>query len=675
MSSFKKFILPLILFLCVLVVYIHNLSRATYGGDVGDLLAAASVMGVAHPPGYPLFTLLGFLLSRINLITPAFMIGLISAVSGALGVLLFYLFSYRLTKSKLISLLCALILAFTYYYWFYSEIAEAFSLNNLFVIALISFALAYYQSKKRTYLFLLAFLAGLSLTNHQTIVLIFPSLALLAVKNWWSDKQKLKVLLECIGCFALGLLPYGYVPIAAMHNPAVNWDHVHDLSSFLHLVLRQDYGTLSIGSVGAASFAQKLVTLNLYFSAVIIQATLPAVVIIILGMIYSFKKQKQIFYSLILAFLISGPAFFLYAGFSFTNAFMLGVYERFVLLSFVILLMFLPFGFMFINNLLQKFFSKKEFALLILAVFFIIPLLLFKFNYAKTNLSNLTLGESVIYDILSPLPKNSVIFLDGDTIIFNTWYLQDAKNYRPDINVINANGSALDNKLYLAAANTYYREHPKEKKSQNVSVNVLARIAETRNVYSSVDMLPVKNSPFSWIPSGLSYQLVFNNDLPSEKEYIQQTESLWNKLKVPLGVRSFAEGNLTISDIYAYYSDSLLHTGKYFADIYKDNNQALKYYQKAMEVDPQNYNPYQFLGSYYLANGNCSLAELNFKQVLSLAPYQNLIYYLLYYDYQSCFKSQAKANQVVSDYRKNLNSDFFKDLNKIQNSQMLKNKK
>ena len=602
MTSVKKIILPLILFFCVLAIYIHNLSRATYGGDVGDLLAAASIMGVAHPPGYPLFTLIGFLLSRINLITPAFMIGLISAFSGALGALFFYLFSYRFTKSKLISLIAVLALVFSYYYWFYSEIAEVFALDNLFAIALLLLAVIYYQTKQRKYVFLLSLLAGLSLTNHQMIVLIFPSLALLSVNNLFKEKQKVKTILFCLGFFLLGLLPYLYVPLAASHNPAVNWDQVHDLNSFLRLVLRRDYGTFGIGSIGDASFAQRLVTLKLYLIGMVIQATIPVITVILLGMFYAYKKYRQIFFALLLAFLLSGPVFLLYAGFSIINSFMFGVYERFIILSFVILLMFLPFGFLFIKNLLQKFFQKEALPLLIITVFLIVPLSLFRYNYPKTNLSNLTLGETIIHDILSPLPKNSVIFLDGDTIIFNTWYLQYAKHFRADIIVINTNGPATNNKLYQSEASKYYKTHPKEQKSQGTNINILGEISKTRQVFSSTSMEPIKNTALSWVPYGLTYELLSKQDLPSEQEYIVQTDSLWKSLHAPSGKKSFAEGNLTISDIYSYYVQGLLRTGQYFADTYKDNNKALEYYNKAIEVDPNNVGPYQALGSYYALN-------------------------------------------------------------------------
>src|SRR5690348_18426698 len=118
-SSYKKIILPLLLFGGFFVLYFHNLSRSVYGGDVGDLVTAASVGGVAHPSGYPLFTLLGVILTHQHIIhaSPAFLVGAISATSGALGILFFFLINKQLTKSNFLAALASCILGFSFLYW------------------------------------------------------------------------------------------------------------------------------------------------------------------------------------------------------------------------------------------------------------------------------------------------------------------------------------------------------------------------------------------------------------------------------------------------------------------------------------------------------------------------------------------------------------------------------
>ncbi|OXB57949.1 hypothetical protein ASZ78_009356 [Callipepla squamata] len=76
----------------VVAVYAGTLQPALPGGDAGELITAAYELGVAHPPGYPLFTLLAGLAMRL---LPggsaAGRVNLLGAVLGAAAAaLLFY---------------------------------------------------------------------------------------------------------------------------------------------------------------------------------------------------------------------------------------------------------------------------------------------------------------------------------------------------------------------------------------------------------------------------------------------------------------------------------------------------------------------------------------------------------------------------------------------------------
>jgi hypothetical protein len=667
MSSVKKHLVPIILFLFVSAVYIHNLSRATYGGDVGDLLAAAVTMGVPHAPGYPLFTFLGFLFSRINLITPAFMVGLVSVLSGALGILLFYILSLKFTKSKIISIISSLILAFSYYFWFYSEIGEVFALNNFFAIILFLLAFTYSQTKNKRYLLLLFLFAGLSLTNHQTIVLIFPSLLIIVLPNILKDIRNLKTVLACLVCFVLGLLPYLYIPIASSHHPPINWDNVHDLDSFLYLVLRKDYGTFSIGHIPSLDFAQRIVSLKIYLFNIITQATIPVIVVCLLGAFYTLRKNIKFFLSVGFAFILSGPFFITYAGFSFLSSFGLGVYERFVILSFIIMLMFFPFGLLFIKEILERFLSQKEHSMIIICVFFIVPLLLFKFNYQKTNLSTLTIGDDLIYDLLRPLPKNSVIFLSGDSVVFNSWYVHFGRNFRPDVQVVNMSG-LRDNPFYRQFQDQYYKKFPSEKNDVDSNVKIIVEIAKTHDVFAVASIQPKNGKNLKWIPYGLSYKLFPDGKPPAEDNYLQTIKNIWINVKGFSNLNNPAAGNFTASDIFLFYSQALERTGTYLFSEYKDNVDALGYYQKSLRVYVNNSSAFQAIGSYYLGQKNCALAKLNLDRAIEINPYEPLAYFFIYYNDTECFNNQAMVDNLLKEYNNKFKSNLLEDLAKTVKS-------
>src|SRR4030066_1838983 len=116
--KFVKKIIIFFFFTFIGIVYLHNLTRDIYSGDIGDLVTAAYVFGVAHPPGYPLFSFLGFIISHLPIPLPVVSkVGLISVFSSLTGLIIYYKFCQKVKESVFISLLSTSILAFSYFYW------------------------------------------------------------------------------------------------------------------------------------------------------------------------------------------------------------------------------------------------------------------------------------------------------------------------------------------------------------------------------------------------------------------------------------------------------------------------------------------------------------------------------------------------------------------------------
>ena len=108
-KMFKKiFLTDLIaalgIFGSTLIVYILTLSRSVYFGDSGELIAAAYTLGIAHPPGYPLYTMLAHLFTYLPFGTLAFRVNLFSAVTSSLTVVVIYFICLKLTSNRLASI-------------------------------------------------------------------------------------------------------------------------------------------------------------------------------------------------------------------------------------------------------------------------------------------------------------------------------------------------------------------------------------------------------------------------------------------------------------------------------------------------------------------------------------------------------------------------------------------
>jgi hypothetical protein len=667
-TFFKKYLIPLFLFVLTLFLYSHNLSQSVYGGDVGDFVTAASVMGVPHSSGYPLIVLLGFLLTRIHLFTPAFMVGLISVFSASIAVTLFYLFSLSLIKNKFIALISALVLAFNYLFWFYAEIAEVFALNNLFVVAIMFLAYLYYQKKNIKYLYVLGLVTGLSLTNNYIIAFLFPSALMLILVNYKQILLKPMVLVKGLLCFALGLLIIFYIPFASLHNPPLDWANIKNLRSFLDFIFRKDYGYLGVGTTPDLNLAQRILILKNYFSSLIFQLTIPTMVIVFTGAIALFKKNKLLLASFILAFFLSGPFFISILGLGFTRNFDVGIYERFFSMSSVVILFFFPPGLKLITDFLSSLFKKNTFRNLFIAVFLIIPLLLFKHNFEKTNLHNIWIGDNIGYDYLASLPKNSYLFMLSDISIFNTWYVKYVLNFRSDVTLLNSVGTPNLEKITGA----YKKQFPKDAKNPDLIIKVLTNLSKMSPVFTTNPLQPQKGQKLIWMPYGIVFKLVISEkDIPDEKSFLKLENDIWDKFKNSNFERNtLSLGSLTIAEIPRFYSNAIVAEAGFLIKHYNDQKLAQLLYQKAILIDEHNPDAYVGLASYQSLKQQCGLAEKNLKLAMGIDPFNSYSHLLLYANYKYCFKDSKKANQVAKEYkqifRKDLVNEFEKGLNFTQ---------
>lgn len=662
MSLLKsRFFVPCSLFFVFCCLYIHNLSRSVYGGDVGDLVTASFARGVAHPPGYPLFTFFGYLLSHLSFLpSPAFGVGLISAISAAAGVGLFYFLQLRFTKQPLVSLLGSLVLGFSFFYWFYGEIAEVFALSAFFAILLFLFAILFRQTKKQVYLYALVFCAALSLTNQQTIILLFPSLFLLVGPLLYKKIQKRKLILLWLGMFGLlGLLPYLYIPYAASFHPIVNWDNVHDFASFFRLLFRQDYGTLQAGIFETPSLLQRVVSIKIYADMLLGQLTIPVIALSVVGLLVLFKKDLLLFIAVLVGWFLSGPFFIAYAGFPLTSSFILGVAERFFLLSSVVILIPFGVGVVFFTQKLLSFLPKRRYyALLFQGFFFLIPLLLFVYNFPKTNLSTVMIGDVYAKDLLTVLPPNSVLVISGDSLVFNTWYVHFVQGLRPDVSLYNIGGGVTST---LAQKETSQKGNQADRLT-----NTLLDINRTRPVFSTVLVEPSKGEKITWVPFGLSYALVAPGEaIPTRQLYLKKTNNIWSKMHVPTSdqLAQKAYHNLTITEFPTSYANAYIATGTFFYSHYQDHQTALAFYQKARLLAPENVKAYETLGAFYLGESSkCTDVVANFSQAITLDPFEKLPYFLLYHAYTSCAKSQTLAHSVKLEFERVFQKDFASEL-------------
>src|SRR5438132_194297 len=113
------------------VAYLLTAARDIFPGDTPEFISVALTGGVAHPPGYPLISIIGAIFGQLAVGPLPFRIGLISVLCHAATVTLVFLTAERLTRSILPAAAAALVLAFGTNFWSWSLVAETFPLNDL----------------------------------------------------------------------------------------------------------------------------------------------------------------------------------------------------------------------------------------------------------------------------------------------------------------------------------------------------------------------------------------------------------------------------------------------------------------------------------------------------------------------------------------------------------------
>ncbi|MEE6494149.1 hypothetical protein FKM82_017032 [Ascaphus truei] len=135
-------------FTCVSAVYVNTLHPSVPGGDSGELITAAYELGVAHPPGYPLFTILAKMaMWFVPFGSVAYRVNLLSGLFGAAAASLLFYTTSRLSGSYAAGILASGLFSFSRLTWQWSIAAEVFSLNNLFVALLMALVVQYEEAK------------------------------------------------------------------------------------------------------------------------------------------------------------------------------------------------------------------------------------------------------------------------------------------------------------------------------------------------------------------------------------------------------------------------------------------------------------------------------------------------------------------------------------------------
>ena len=222
-------------FLFSFLLYLKTMAPTVSFWDTGEFIASSYILGVPHPPGAPLYVLLGRVFALLPFGEPAWRIVLMSALSSALAVWCTYLTTVALARRTLGgealqpfgdsrdvsvvvgSVVASLSLAVSYTFWFNATEAEVYGYSILFASVGV-WLIIYWDSTRHgaledRWLLLLAYLFGLGGGIHMLCLLTIPSLLILV---WFADEKLRRLVLVAVGLGLEGL----FVLTAFASNPA-----------------------------------------------------------------------------------------------------------------------------------------------------------------------------------------------------------------------------------------------------------------------------------------------------------------------------------------------------------------------------------------------------------------------------------------------------------------------
>lgn len=434
-STLRRLVPALVLLVFSFAVYCATLAPtitwAHHAADGGDLITAAHTFGVAHPPGYPTYVLLGKLFTLLPLGDVAFRLNLMSAVFASASVVLTYLTLLILLpqtgvwlNTAIIAAASALLLAFSHTFWSQAIVAEVYSLNAFFVALMIYLVTLRCLRPSDgsavqgdALLWALSFVAGLALGNHLSALLLLPGVLFLLVrrghvgpKNW----------LIMAGFFLLGLSVYLYLPWRAAQRPPVNWGDARSWSGFWWTVSATIYGEYLFGLPLVylpGRLANWASMLGQHF-------TWPGLALGLLGIWHLWDHKRDY-----LAFsVISFAAVVIYA-------LMYNTTDSYVYLipSYLLFTLWIGCGaYSFLRELVGPWLKRRrglvsrESQLLSLTslALLLLPVFLLLSNYSSLDLSKDRSAYEYASQVFADIPSEALVIADTDAHIFALWYFR-----------------------------------------------------------------------------------------------------------------------------------------------------------------------------------------------------------------------------------------------------------
>jgi len=257
-------IIAALLFLGCFGLYARTLAPSVVDvfSDTLEFQLAGPTLAIAHETGYPLYTLLSWLIAHLlPLGNTAFRVNLLSALCASLAVALVYRVAQLLTPHRLAAACGAFIFALAPIWWSQAVIAEVYALHGLLIALTLWLVLRWAGSRpgdteaatlpadrERLGLLAVLFAVGLSMAHHRMTLLLVPALAVFVL---WTEPALLRQPRRwplLLAALLVPLLLYVYIPLRGLVTTSLDGRYETTWQGFWSWVMASQYGAFLSGN-------------------------------------------------------------------------------------------------------------------------------------------------------------------------------------------------------------------------------------------------------------------------------------------------------------------------------------------------------------------------------------------------------------------------------------------
>ena len=441
-------------------LYLATMPRTVVLEDDGLFLMAGEHLGVAHPPGYPVFTWILHLFMQLPFGSPAFLGHLCSGALGALACGAVFLCARLLGASTLPALFAAWLFAASEHVWSQAIITEVYSFNLLLFFSVYG-ALLYCARQERVPLKLLGAAAvayGVGLANHWPLmVLAAPGLAAVLVPAWRPVLRKLPLLAAIAASTAA--VPYAWMVLRSQQDPAVSFygpirflGAVADHRSFLFYLARRGYS--HIDTSASAGWADRWEYLQWFGTQVLSQLTLAGLALAVVGLaVLLLRRRLAQACSGILVFLGHSVVLIILLNFDFDYLYT-SVFRPYSLVCYGLTALWLAVGAQFVLGSLRGIRAPawqraaRACSPAVAGAGLAIAAWSLHAHWPVNDRSGTNVVQRRADLLFETLPPDAVLVTYGDLELPPIGYFQYVEERRPDITLVDSQGLVYRNRLF-----------------------------------------------------------------------------------------------------------------------------------------------------------------------------------------------------------------------------------